>query len=148
MYAVTKDDITIREMRVADVQPLVCAAQLSKEMAEFVARELKRQIREKNEESDLLFVVLYKGKAVGKIDIIFTDEYTKNPLYKGMKTDGNMKIEISPLELCRKIADDVEEIFIQYCQEIGLVDVLGLPKVALTGLLYWKPLVILPKKSA
>ena len=72
MYSITKGDITIREMKTSDVMPLVRLADIPQDRALLVINGLKKQIREKNEMSDLLFVILYKNKAVGKIDIAYT----------------------------------------------------------------------------
>lgn len=148
MYAVSKNEITIREMKEEDIMPLIRISQLSNEMASYVSRELKQQIQEKTEESDMLFVILYKGKVVGKIDIIYTDAYIKDPKYKGIKVDGNMMIEIPPYDVCQKIADDVSDMFIEYCKKEGFVDVLGLPKVSPLGNIYWEPIEIIPSKTA
>lgn len=143
MYAVTKDDITIREMRVEDVKKLAKNAQLSSNMEKFIIDKLKGDIRKKNEESDLLFVIIYKNKIVGKIDVIYTEQYFSTE-YKGrgIKSDGNMIIEIPVYNACMEIADKVARMFIEYCQEEKFLDVLGIPRVSRFGSMYWEPMQI------
>ena len=144
MYSITKGDITIREMKLSDVMPLVREAKLPHNKTNPIMKGLKKQIREKNEMSDLLFVILYKNKIVGKIDIEYTDKYCKDPKYKGIKTDGDMTIQIPSIGVCDKIAHDVTKLFIEFCKEEGFVDVLGIPKLGPNGWLIWKPITILP----
>lgn len=144
MYSITKGDITIREMKTSDVMPLVRLADIPQDRALLVINGLKKQIREKNEMSDLLFVILYKNKAVGKIDIAYTDRYCKEPKYKGIKTDGDMTIQIPSVDISNKIASNATKMFIELCKEEGFVDVLGIPKEGPNGLLIWKPMRILP----
>lgn len=150
MYAVTKGDITIREMKVEDVVSLVRNCQIPTHVTQITIQELKDQIRKKTEESDLLFVIIYKNKMVGKIDIIYNDDYLE-PEYKGrgFKTSGNMIIEIPPYDVCMEIADKVADIFVEYCKETAFVDVLGIPKTNKSEEMYWEPLTILePRKTA
>lgn len=149
MYSVVEGKLIIREMQTSDVVPLVRKSSLLFGQQKNTAiKGLRKQISEKNEESDLLFAVLYDGKIVGKIDVIFTDQYIKNPRYKGMKTDGNMEIQIVPVKDREKIEKRAKDIFIRFCKEQGLVDVLGIPNgVDENGLNVWKPMVILRSKK-
>ncbi len=144
MYSITKGDITIREMRQSDVMPLVRVANIPRDKALPIIEGLKSQIREKNEMSDLLFAILYKNKIVGKIDVEYTDKYNKNPRYKGIKTDGDLSVEIPSYNICQIIADDVANMFIELCKQEGFIDVLGIPKVRPNGWFAWEPMTILP----
>lgn len=143
MYAVTKGDITIRQMRGKDIISLIKTAQLSKEAEELAIRELKKEICERKEGSNLIFTILYHQKVVGKIDLLFTDEYG-GPRFRGIKTGGNLIIEIPNAKISSEIIGDVLEMFIAYCKEIALVDTLGIPRRECFGMLMWNPIEIMP----
>lgn len=141
-----KGDITIREMQIGDVGALVSSENLPTEHVTRISKALKEQIRNKKEDSNLPFSVLYKGEVIGKIDLEYTDAYKKALEYKDFKKAANMLVEIPNRDICDKILEEVIKMFILHCKEEGVLDLLGVPYKGPDGV-FWLPRVLVSQRT-